>query len=123
MCCCALELQANAIVQDIRRIVRNDTRVLTRLHRRVFLDKITHDDARIYLSFYLEAANREAFMAIKQDLLLSFVDCVERNGAKLAQPRTVVRLSCFQQSRSADMYSHMYVFAKHEWMALLGVQM
>jgi hypothetical protein len=30
-------------------------------------------------------------MAVKQDLLLAFVDCVERNGAKLALPRTVVR--------------------------------
>jgi hypothetical protein len=29
-------------------------------------------------------------MAVKQDLLLAFVDCVERNGAKLALPRTVV---------------------------------
>jgi len=82
--------KANAIVQDIRRIVRNDTRVINKLHRRVFLDKITPDDARIYLSFYLEGANRDAFMAIKQDLLVSFVDCVERNGAKLATPRTVV---------------------------------
>lgn len=27
-----------------------------------------------------------------QDLLLAFVDCVERNGAKLAQPRTVLEL-------------------------------
>ena len=30
-------------------------------------------------------------MAVKQDLLLAFVDCVERNGAKLATPRAVVR--------------------------------
>lgn len=50
--------QANAIVQDIRRIVRNDTRVINKLHRRVFLDKITREDAKIYMSFYLEAANR-----------------------------------------------------------------
>lgn len=27
-----------------------------------------------------------------QDLLLAFVDCVERNGAKLAIPRTVLEL-------------------------------
>lgn len=77
-------------MQDIRRIVRNDTRVINKLHRRVFLDKISTEDAKIYLSFYLEAANRDAFMAIKQDLLVSFVDCVERHGAKLATPRTVV---------------------------------
>lgn len=38
---CVLPPQANSIVQDIRRIVRNDTRVINKLHRRVFLDKIT----------------------------------------------------------------------------------
>ncbi len=48
-------------------------------------------DAKIYVSFYVEASNRDAFMAVKQDLLLAFVDCVERNSAKLATPRTVVR--------------------------------
>ena len=46
---------------------------------------------QIYISFYLEAANRDAFMAIKQDMLLAFVDVVERNKAKLATPRTLVR--------------------------------
>lgn len=51
-------MQANAIVQDIRRIVRNDTRVLNKLHRRVFLDKISIVDCQIYLSLYLEAANK-----------------------------------------------------------------
>jgi hypothetical protein len=46
--------------QDIRRIVRNDGRIINKLHRRIFLDKITHDDAQIYLSFYVEASNRWA---------------------------------------------------------------
>ena len=44
--------------QDIRRIVKNDARIINKLHRRVFLDKITHDDVKIYLSFYVEASNR-----------------------------------------------------------------
>jgi MscS family membrane protein len=44
----------------------------------------------IYVSFYVEAANRDAFMAVKQDLLLAFIDCVERNGAKLAKQRLEV---------------------------------
>ncbi|KAI8470017.1 MAG: Mechanosensitive ion channel-domain-containing protein [Monoraphidium minutum] len=82
--------KVNAIIQDIRRIVKNDGRILNKLHRRIFLDKITHHDVKIYLSFYVEASNRDAFMAVKQDLLLAFVDCVERNGARLATPRAVV---------------------------------
>ena len=44
----------------------------------------------IYVSFYVEATNRDAFMAVKQDLLLAFIDCVGRNGAKLAKQRLEV---------------------------------
>ena len=40
-----------------------DPRVIQKLHRRVFLDKLTRDECTIYLSFYVEAANRDAFMA------------------------------------------------------------
>lgn len=45
----------------------------------------------VYVSFYVEATNRDAYMAIKQDLLLAFIDCVERNGAKLAKQLLLVR--------------------------------
>ena len=74
-----------AVVADIRKILRQDSRIIQKLHRRVFLHKITREDLSIYISFYVEAANRDAFMAIKQDLYLAFVDCVERNGASLAR--------------------------------------
>jgi MscS family membrane protein len=56
------------------------------------------DSVQIYLSFYLEAANRDAFMAIKQDLLVSFVECVEKHGGKLATPRIVVSALVIQNS-------------------------
>ncbi len=45
----------------------------------------------IYISAYVEATNRDAFMAVKQDLLQAFVDCCERNGARLARQRIQVR--------------------------------
>ena len=45
----------------------------------------------VYVSCYVEAQNRDAFMAVKQDLLLAFVDCVERNRAELARVRVAVR--------------------------------
>lgn len=44
----------------------------------------------VYVSFYVEATNRDAFMSVKQDLLLAFIDCVDRNGAKLAKQRLEV---------------------------------
>jgi MscS family membrane protein len=77
--------KSSAVVSDIRKILRQDGRIIQKLHRRVFLDKVTREDASIYVSFYVEAANRDAFMAVKQDLLLAFIDCVERNGARLAR--------------------------------------
>ena len=47
----------------------------------------------IYTSFYVEATNRDAFMSVKQDLLLAFIDCVDRNGAKLAKQRLEVSIA------------------------------
>jgi hypothetical protein len=46
--------------------VRNDARIMNKLHRRVFLDKIDVHDVKIYISFYVEASNRDAFMAVRQ---------------------------------------------------------
>ncbi|KAK9863272.1 hypothetical protein WJX84_010012 [Apatococcus fuscideae] len=75
------------VVSDMRRIIRQDPRIIQKLHRRVFLDKITREQISVYISCYVEAANRDAFMAVKQDLLLAFVDTVARNGARLAVQR------------------------------------
>ena len=80
-------MRAGAVVADMRKIIRQDSRIIQKLHRRVFLDKVNRDQVSIYISCYVEAANRDAFMAVKQDLLLGLIDCVERNGAKLARNR------------------------------------
>jgi len=63
---CKRLIAAAALAQDIRRIVRNDARIMNKLHRRVFLDKIGMEDLKVYISFYVEASNRDAFMAVKQ---------------------------------------------------------
>ena len=83
----------------MRKLIRQDPRIIQRLHRRVFLDKINRDQISIYISCYVEAANRDAFMAVKQDLLLAFVDCVERNGAHLARNRLQVRVFASQRQQ------------------------
>lgn len=82
--------KAGAVVADMRRVLRADPRIIQKLHRRVFLETVSRDQATVYLSFYVEAANRDAFMAVKQDLLLAFSDCVERSGARFARPRLAV---------------------------------
>lgn len=64
----------------VRQVFRNG-----RLHLRCL------PQVSVYVSFYVEATNRDAYMAIKQDLLLAFIDCVERNGAKLAKQLLQVR--------------------------------
>ena len=86
--------RAGAVVADMRKIIRQDPRIIQKLHRRVFMDKLTRDQVSIYISCYIEAANRDAFMAVKQDLLLAFVDCVERNNARLARNRLQVGSFC-----------------------------
>ena len=71
-------------------MVRNDPRVINKLHRRIYFDKLSKEELRLYVSFYIETNSRDAFMAIKQEMLLTFVDIIERQGAKLAVPRIVV---------------------------------
>ena len=80
------------VVSDARRILRQDNRIIQKLHRRVFLHQITRENCSIYISFYVEAANRDAFMAVKQELLLAFIDCIQRNGAQLARNRVQLEM-------------------------------
>lgn len=76
-----------SIVRDMRTLMNRQTNVIKNLHRRVFLDKVTRDQVSIYISCYVAAPNRDAFMNIKQEMLLGMVDCIERNNAKLARNR------------------------------------
>lgn len=82
--------KVSMVIADMRKLIRQDQRIIQRLHRRVFLDKLTREQVSIYVSCYVEAANRDAFMSVKQDLLLAFVECIERNGAQLARNRLQV---------------------------------
>ncbi|KAK9907947.1 hypothetical protein WJX75_000392 [Coccomyxa subellipsoidea] len=94
--------KASAVVADMRKIIRQDPRIIQKLHRRVFFDKLTREQVTIYVSFYVEAVNRDAFMSIKQDLLLAFIDCVDRNGAKLAKQRLEVEVAPSQMAGSSQ---------------------
>lgn len=38
--------RAQAVVADFRKVIRQDPRIIQKLHRRVFVDKITRDQVR-----------------------------------------------------------------------------
>lgn len=71
------------IVEQMRQIVKNDERIFQKLHRRVFFTEVTDNALLIHLSFYIEAANKDMFLTISEDLLLSFIECIKENGAEL----------------------------------------
>ena len=75
----------STIVNDMRKVIRANSSVIQKLHRRVFLNKITMEDAEVYVSFYVTASNRDAFMAIKQDFMLTFMDIIDQHGAEVAR--------------------------------------
>ncbi|KAK3263882.1 hypothetical protein CYMTET_27346, partial [Cymbomonas tetramitiformis] len=80
-------LEVHNVVKEMRNLLKNDKRVLSKLHRRVFIDSITKNgEYTIYMSCYVEAANRDQFMGIKEDVLLSFLESLGRNGCELATP-------------------------------------
>ncbi|KAG1654893.1 hypothetical protein FOA52_006537 [Chlamydomonas sp. UWO 241] len=93
--------KVSSVIQDMRRLLKGDPRIINRLHRRVFLDELTMDACVINLSFYVDAPSRDAFLAIKEDFLLAFLDCVERNGAKPATPRTRIAVDACSASALA----------------------
>eukprot|EP00798_Chlamydomonas_sp_ICE-L_P001677 gene1677-33072_t len=93
--------KVKTVVQDMRRIIRSHPRVIQRLHRRVFLDDVSTTSFSIFFSFYVDCKNYDSYMASKEDILLTFVDIIERNGAKLATPRQIVDIG-LTDSRSSS---------------------
>lgn len=85
------------IVADIRRILRQDERVLQRLYRRVFLGDISEEHVTIYIAFYMEMPNRDAYLAARQQMTFTFIDCIERNGAQLAEKKLIFESSYHAQ--------------------------
>jgi hypothetical protein len=84
--------QVAAAVQAMRALVKADERVVHGLHRRVFLHRITPDGYELLLSFYVDAGNRDQFLAAKEDFLQAFADILRRHGLRLAAAARVVEL-------------------------------
>jgi len=78
------------VISDMRRVIRQDSRVIQKLHKRAFLDEINREYISIYISFYLEAPTRDAYMAARQQLFFEFVNCVLRSNAEIAQRKLLV---------------------------------
>jgi mechanosensitive ion channel protein 1/2/3 len=72
---------------DMRTVIRDDLRILPKLHRLVFLDKVNRNELTIYISFYIEAANRDSYIASKQEIFLVFAITCKQHGAQLASNR------------------------------------
>jgi len=82
------------IVSELRTAIQSDPRVLAKLHRRVFVNSIGGDRVSVHISFYLQAPTEDAARAMREDLMLSFLDIVRANGGdeQIARPRVSVDL-------------------------------
>jgi small-conductance mechanosensitive channel len=80
-------------MRDMRAVLKSEDRVLKTLHRRVFLHRIAQDGYEIIISCYVEAANRDQFMAVKEDLLQMLVLILSRNGLRLASNARLLEFS------------------------------
>jgi hypothetical protein len=79
-------------VRDMRAVLKSDERVLKALHRRVFLNRITPDGYELIISCYVEAANRDQFMAVKEDLLQVLVQILGRYQIRLASNNRLLEI-------------------------------
>ena len=50
--------KASAVVADMRKIIRQDPRIIQKLHRRVFFDKLTREQVRRLPSTFWEWKHR-----------------------------------------------------------------
>lgn len=91
--------KVEAIVSDLRRMLRQDEKVIQRLYRRVFLEKITREYITILIAFYVEVPNRDAYLAVRQNMYMAFVACIQRNGAKIAEKKLKVDIGMYSNSR------------------------
>ena len=71
-------------IRDRRSALRADERVLKTLHRRVFVNRILLDGFEILISCYVEAVNKDQFLAVKEDLFMVLLEVLRARGIRLA---------------------------------------
>ena len=85
-------LKVDAVVKDFRAYLRNSDVVIQsgpNMHRRCFIYDIKPEAVLVYVSCYIAAANRDAFLNSKEQLLLAFVRCMQNRDVRFASPPKV----------------------------------
>eukprot|EP01023_Acetabularia_acetabulum_P045702 TRINITY_DN4644_c0_g2_i4.p1 TRINITY_DN4644_c0_g2~~TRINITY_DN4644_c0_g2_i4.p1 ORF type:complete len:553 (+),score=33.41 TRINITY_DN4644_c0_g2_i4:83-1741(+) len=93
---------APKVLSDIRRILKQERRVIQKLPIRVFITGITREQVTIFMNFFVTAKDREDYVCLRQDMLLSVMSCVKRNDAHLARNRYMVEVSRQHQLTSLN---------------------
>ena len=79
-------------IKDLRSVIKADERVIKALHRRVFLNRLTPDGFELIVSFYIEAVNRDQYLAVREDMYLTVLQIFARYGIQLATPVRAIRV-------------------------------
>ncbi|XP_028754526.1 mechanosensitive ion channel protein 2, chloroplastic isoform X2 [Neltuma alba] len=86
----------NNIVADMRKVLAKNPQVeQQKLHRRVFLDNIDHENQAllIMVSCFVKTSHHEEFLCVKEALLLDLLRVVGHHRARLATPvRTLQKI-------------------------------
>ena len=88
---CPPEALSKAI-KDLRALIKADGRVLKNLHRRVFLNRLTPEGYELLVSFYVEAVNRDQYLAVRQDVYIEMLQVFAHYGLALATPVRAIRV-------------------------------
>ncbi|KAG2696176.1 hypothetical protein I3760_07G046000 [Carya illinoinensis] len=86
----------NNIVADMRKVLAKNPQVeQQRLHRRVFLDNVNHENQAllILISCFVKTSHFEEYLCVKEAILLDLLRVISHHRARLATPiRTVQKL-------------------------------
>ncbi|KAI4328133.1 hypothetical protein L6164_020514 [Bauhinia variegata] len=86
----------NNIVADMRKVLAKNPQVeQQRLHRRVFLDNINHENQAllILVSCFVKTSHYEEYLCVKEAILLDLLRVVSHHRARLATPLRTIQKS------------------------------
>ena len=99
-------------VKDLRAVLKADERVIKALHRRVFLNRITHDGFELIVSFYVEAVNRDQYLSVREDVYYTMIQIFNRYHIQLASNARLLSLEQGGEAAAASAWAQAVATAR-----------
>ncbi len=81
------------LVDEIKKFLSSHSQIDTHYPVMVFFDAFGEYALNIYIDTYCQETQLEAFLAVKQDLLISIYEIITKHGAEMPYPTSVIEMA------------------------------